>query len=903
MSTTAVFVILILLSIVIGVPSYRRQQTIKRSIESRLALIESQYENIQKANAGYQRLTSNAKGYFTHKKASRWKTSCKDLYEKIGEVVHEDLPLKPEAMIQIRRFKEVFQNLESKRKEVNRAYITNELAKYNKFFDNVEGRKLDAQQRTAIVTDEDNNLVIAGAGSGKTTTIVGKVKYVIDRYKVDPSQILLITFTKDSAKTLTNRIDVEGLSAQTFHSFGKRIVDSVSGVKTSVYDQDQFRKFLRDEFEELQKNDDYLQKVTNYFIYFLKPPKSQLDFASLEEHVSYLRDYNFRAYREVALADDKKTTWKQERVKSTEECMIANFLIFNGVEYKYEEPYPHQIATPDFSQYKPDFTIKSGGKTIFLEHFGVAKNGQVPDWFDPMGNPTATNKYQAGIKWKRELHKKQKTVLIETYSYEMKERTLLRNLKDKLEAAGVVVKPKSKDEIWKIIKDVAPDEVDGIIELFATFITLMKSNNYTVPEVRERNETTGDTLLKERNSIFLDLIEPLISSYQCLLNGRNEIDFSDMINHAAHLIRKNKYQAKFKYVIIDEFQDISIGRFRLVQAVLQQNPECKTFCVGDDWQSIYRFTGSDISLFRYFEKHFGYTEKSKIETTYRFGNPVIETTSGFIMKNPFQESKSLKSKDANKATNYGISSTVNQKYDSTEALLLALKDLVASDHFADKRDVLLLGRYNFDLKRYKSIPKLLKIDLNNKRITYYFQNGSGKQQLEMRFLSAHRAKGLEADVVILLNSFTGKYGLPSGMADDKVLNMLLSEGDDYEHGEERRLFYVAMTRARHMTYVITNAYDKSPFIGEIEATEEENTRKCPRCQIGDLVPKASGITKNGDSYVFYGCTNYKFGCSHSATDFAKGDGSGNQEMKIRAILRKTEMLPITLEKQWNTKYE
>jgi len=190
------------------------------------------------------------------------------------------------------------------------------------------------------------------------------------------------------------------------------------------------------------------------------------------------------------------------------------------------------------------------------------------------------------------------------------------------------------DEIWNLT---GKDNIDRFVELFGTVINLMKNNNIGFDEVRSRNESINRPL---RLDIIIDLIEPVFSAYEEMLKQRKEIDFNDMINLATQYVIENKYQHNYKYVIVDEYQDIGQSRYKLLYEMRQQNPY-KLFCVGDDWQSIYRFSGSDIGFILDFEKYWGPTETDKIETTYRFSQSLIELSGAFVMKNPKQIRKSL----------------------------------------------------------------------------------------------------------------------------------------------------------------------------------------------------------------------------------------------------------------------
>ncbi len=832
---------------------------------------KSRINSIRTAAISYSNHLDHASGYFTNYQLTLWENLYNNLFKEISDKNFENILLSYEDVKIIKIFKNYFMNRAKFRKEYNNQFVSKELQNYNNFFELIEGKKLDLQQKVAIVTDEENNIVIAGAGSGKTTTIVGKVNYVIDRYKVAPEEILLISFTNISASTLAKRIDIEGVKAKTFHKFGKDIIIQVEGIQPSIFDENQYKSVLTNFFNEQIRNEFYLKKVTDYFSMLMKQSKTQFEFKNKGDYIQYLKDQNFRSYKLLPISTKGKITYKMEVVKSIEECKIANFLLFNGIEYQYEYPYEHDTATETFRQYKPDFTIIQNDRKVYIEHFGISRNGDVPNWFKGKDYRTAKDIYHEEMKWKRETHNLHKTNLIETYSYEMSEGTLFESLANQLSKFGIILIPKSPKEIWKLINEAAKDEVSSFIDLFGTFITLMKSNNYSIRDIIEKNNKNNEIFLKKRNSAFIDIIEPIFKLYESYLKDRGEIDFSDMINRASDYINNGSYKKKFRYIIIDEFQDISVGRYNLIKAIKTSNPDCKLFCVGDDWQSIYRFSGSDIALFKEFETYFGVTEKSKIETTYRFNNPLIDISSSFIQKNPNQTRKILKGTSVTKSTEYRIKYSITDNQDDSIALQEIFEEILLSVENISSKHIYILGRYSFDLDRIKNEKGIFKIYKDNGIISYNISNSNEKgeiRRIDAQFLTVHKAKGLEADIVIILNCNSGKHGFPSELSDDQVLNLLLSDADQFENGEERRLFYVAMTRAKEHLYLITDNSYKSKFITELE-TESGNTKnqKCPYCKTADVVLRKTGIAITGSTFKFYGCSNFLYGCDYRKTEW------------------------------------
>ena len=851
----------------LGIEQKRKKAILTREREaSRKQLHDffaSYLSNIKLSVDRFSNFLNFQNGYFSNYLLIDWISHQATLFNEIKDKPYEKIGLSDIEVETIKIFQNYFKNAKTYRDDFNTQFVKDELKIYSLFFDNVEGRKLDSQQRTSIVTDEDNNIVIAGAGSGKTTTIVGKVNYVIDRYRIAPEEILLISFTNKSALTLAGRINIDGVEAKTFHKFGKDIIAEVEGKQPSIFDETQLNPLLAKYFKELINNGNYLSRVTEFFTVFLKPTKSQFEFENQGDYVQYLKDQNFKTYKLKEIPVRGRTTFKMEVVKSIEECRIANFLLFNSIKYEYEFPYEHDTATRAYKQYKPDFTIFQNGKKVYLEHFGVSRHGNVPTWFAKVGETQADakNKYWEKIEWARGMHESKGTLLIETFSYEMSEDILFEKLTNNLIECGITLRPKSPEEIWEIINEAAQEEINSFIALLQTFISLMKSNSLTIKDVTRKNRLIRDNFQRDRNDLFIEIVEPIIELYENRLSERNEIDFSDMINKATSYLSNRNFNKNFSYVIIDEFQDISIGRYQLIKALKDSNPACKLFCVGDDWQSIYRFSGSDIALFKEFENYFGATEKSKIETTYRFYNPLLNLSSEFIQKNQNQARKELKSKSNLGSTDYEIHYSVTDNQDDTFALKQIFDKLLETTYDIECKEIFILGRYNFDIDRIKNGYEIFNIDKVSGKLSYHAKTKMETNTIHAQFLSVHKAKGLEADIVIIINCNSGKHGFPSEMSDDSILNLLLSEADQYENGEERRLFYVAMTRAREKVFFITDNSFKSKFIAELELEGDISLiKKCPRCVTADLIKKSG--SKNGKNWAFFGCSNFLYGCDY-----------------------------------------
>ena len=354
----------------------------------------------------------------------------------------------------------------------------------------------------------------------------------------------------------------------------------------------------------------------------------------------------------------------------------------------------------------------------------------------------------------------------------------------------------------------------------------------------------------QNNNTILSLLEPIFNSYCAYLHEHKEIDFNDMINMATQFVEQRKYINPYKYVIVDEYQDISNARFSLLNSMRKSN-DYDLFCVGDDWQSIYRFAGSDIGYILNFEQYWGSTEISKIETTYRFTQKLIEISGNFIMQNPVQIKKSIKGKTDAVGFALGEISGYTDKF-SIEFMAKKLEDLPRDS------SVFFIGRYSFDAKLL-SDSGLFECQYNNVggfvEVKYRKRN-----DLKMSFITAHKSKGLQADYIFIINNKKSRMGFPSKIQDAAILNLLLDNCDQYPYAEERRLFYVALTRAKKKTFLVTVNNQESEFVMELKERYGNELKReqweCPLCG-GKL------LKKKGPYGEFFGCSNYKTtGCKY-----------------------------------------
>lgn len=825
--------------------------------------------------------------YFSHnwkQKLLLWHKNAVPKVKKFKEDYAEYISSEDEKFFE--QFYNKPETFETDTKQANERYINQELKDNSDLFDDLDGKSLDSQQREAIVVDEDAVKIIAGAGSGKTFTIQGKVKYLTEKRDVDPSEILAISFSNASVDDLKERI-AEPIDIKTFHKVGKDILTQYN--QYSRPDTSALKRIIKRYLtKKALKNEAISKKLIEFFSFYINVPPSDDDIKYEGDLLDWQEGVDFSTLKR-RFKNKQRETLNNEIVRSYEELYIANFLFIYGIKYTYEKiySYPNKNFEREFNKFKeflfsfneeipdelknditkdllnltdifeeyeikdylPDFYLDD--YNIYIEHFGLNRNCE-----NHLIGGKSSEEYVKEMEWKRKVHKKYGTTLIETFSYYQSENRLLTRLAEKLQAQGVEFNEIDYREVYRILlENKTIKEWEDFIVLLKTFIELFKGNNYDETKFKEFYDYVGglkDSFSKDRTIAFLKIVEEIYNDYEAYLLKIKKIDFNDMINKASDCIVKNGLDLPYKYIIVDEYQDTSFTRYNLLRNICD-SIGAKIMVVGDDWQSIYSFSGCDVNIFTKFDNFFDVCETRYIEKTYRNSQQLIDASSNFVMKNPDQTRKELKS---SKSLKYPIK-LVNFDNDFDEILKfeLIIKNIINQSAFKNKK-ILILGRNN------KDIFNLLK--------NFNVENEYGKRKFEIlgdedklrrnkfvkivyrespdvniEYRTVHQSKGLECDNVILINLKNWKAGFPNKMVDDPVLNFVKRNGDSFSYAEERRLFYVALTRTKNNVYLLSPYFKSSVFVQElktdanVELLELENNR----------LETLKNIEKNGERYV------------------------------------------------------
>lgn len=688
----------------------------------------------------------------------------------------------------------------------NESLVDAELRDESDFFHRIEKTPLTEEQSRAVICFDNRVQLVAAAGSGKTSTIVAKAGWTISKGIARPGEVLLLAFNKSAADELGERclarlanagIGAAGLRATTFHSFGLQVIGEATGAKPRLapgLDVDNGLGLLGDVVRDLKRGSPAFAAQWALFQNVLGVPLV----ADSESPPPDAWDPQKRrsGYRTLNL----------DVLKSAGERAIANWLIKSGVDVEYERPYEVDVADAQHSQYRPDFFYPAVG--VYHEHWAFVPGQQLPQSYAG---------YLESSAWKKQVHAANGTTLIETAARDLSDGSLFERLERELRKHGIE-------------PDFDPDRpVPGtplrtdreMLTLFRTFLTHVKSNRLSPEHLRSRVRLGHGGAPDLRESQFLDLFEQVRDEWDRRLHAANEVDFEDMLNRATDLVESGAWSSPFRVVLVDEFQDASHARARMVRALVS-GPARHLFAVGDDWQSIYRFAGSDISAMTRFEETYGAGHVLRLERTFRSSQELSTIAGDFVMKNPAQLRKVVQSERS--VPNPISLAIVDSDAGVVAAIDEHLREIAATTSPGESASVKVLGRYRHEAEL---IPRVTP------------------PRVDVQFQTVHSSKGLEADHVIIPGLNRGAF--PSSKEDDPLLRLALPAGDDFPHAEERRLFYVAMTRAKETVLVIARTGRESEFVTELiddgvlglldDGNEQLAPQVCPSCGKGLMVER------------------------------------------------------------------
>jgi len=692
----------------------------------------------------------------------------------------------------------------------NREFVERRKREYSFLFTK-DGLSLDEEQKEAVVKDDKHNLVVAAAGSGKTEVLITRVAYLIKRKPdgVKPNRILAIAFQdkarREIEQRLRSRYGIGDVNVRTFHKLGKDILEKAGWRirHTDIVDENKFEMVKKIYELKLKNEPDFYNAFLRYVRCF-RDIEEKEDFEDKERALRYKKMLRYVAIDGV-------------RVKSRAEKEILDFFLMhklNGkaIRVEYE---------PDVDGFRPDFWLSE--YDVFIEHWALDKNGNVPEWFGQ-----SSEDYKNNMRRKKEWFDKNGKLLVETFAYEyddenpdrfvdlLKQR-VIEKLQSKYGESFEFI-PLSYGEVVEVAWGPYRDPVANDI---LNFIRNAKTYGLTPNKIMEK---LRNGVWSRKQLAFGELAVAVYRDYEAELSRQGKIDFEDMINKAIDELRSDKslFADVYDHILVDEYQDISAQRYKLIRLLLDRNPKCKLFCVGDDWQSIMGFAGSNVQFFINFDKYFENPAVTKISTNYRSIRSIVDAGASIIKNNgAAQISKPTVSYRDEVRKIKVLRSTHKKDFESryheqtAEDCLNRIKSYL--DNGCAANDVLVLSRYKFPRVVELFVEKAKEVGLS-----VAFDKELAKEN-QIRVMTVHKSKGLQAKAVFLLDVVCGAYGFPCEIEDPSIFAPARENYPPFDNKqEERRLFYVAVTRAKEDLFIYTWEPAKSEFLEEISehATEE-----------------------------------------------------------------------------------
>jgi DNA helicase-4 len=658
--------------------------------------------------------------------------------------------------------------------------------RYAPLFDTLEQHPLTVRQREACVLDEAANLVLAGAGSGKTSVLAGRVAYLLASGLAQPQEILLLAFGKQAADEMRERIasrlpETQEASApspeiSTFHALGLAIIQAVEGKRPALSPLAEGSgarlSLVQDAFEVALQDPNYRSRVLEYLRRYLYPRTDPMQFT---ERAGYLGK----------LAAEELKSLKGETMYSLAEVQIGNWLFRQGIEYCYQHPWPLPLKHSSHQEVLPQFFLPEPG--IWIRHLTLDRRGKALPWQDATAyQAAAVALSQTGGA----------PVIIDTYYWQWQSNRLEKVLPKELEQRQIPWQPLPEEAVLATLREWG--RLQELVEQLNEMLGYYKAGCFDSARLKQQLAQSTEPA---RAKAALVLLRPLFERYQQELKRTRSMDFDDMIGLAIEHVANGRFISPWRQILVDEFQDISEPRARLLRLLRDQHPESALFCVGDDWQAIYRFTGADLSLTTKFADYFGPAAVTALDKTFRFNNAIGEVANRFVQANPAQLRKplaSLQQVEGARVTLHWLDKNAGRSAEPVPMLETLLSQMARSVT-TPPTSVLLLARFRF------SLPDAAQLQRWQQQFP----------QLSIEAMTLHGAKGREADQVILCGLESGRHGLPSEKETHPLIAALLPKAEVFAHAEERRLLYVGLTRARQQVFLLADRARPSPFVQEL----------------------------------------------------------------------------------------
>lgn len=652
----------------------------------------------------------------------------------------------------------------------------------------------DDEQAKSIAAVHGHVQVVARAGSGKTATLVNRAYFLQKHCGVKPGEMMLLAFNKKAAKEMEERLKklLDGQPTphvMTFHALAHALVHPEQNLVHDSSDGSNMAlsRLVQDVVDNRLRDSDCFGRIRKVMLAHFRE-----NWDKIVEGGYYLAQDEMLQYRRSL----QRETLQGEFVKSFGEKLIANILFEHQVPYFYEP-----VERGRLENYHPDFILKrSDGTGVCIEYFGMAGD---PD-YDVMSD---AKRYY----WRNKIG----WTLVEFMPEDITANGVdgfLRLLQTTLEDEGFTFRRMTEDELWHQIQRRAIDRFTAATRGFIARCRKLGLKPNTLALCVSRYIVDCKVQVE---CDFLDLMLTFFADYIERLDAEDKEDFDGLMHRATSVIEEGRTQfsrdqgrqngdlANLRFMLIDEYQDFSKMFHSLVENIRHHNSNLQLFCVGDDWQAINGFAGSDLKYYRDFSKYFENSEQLYISTNYRslagivnIGNAVMHGK-GQLAKAQSKELGTIRLADVDDFQPSAHEEAIHSNDKTTPMVLRIIAKALEED-----KDIVILSRTN----------NICYTDLNDyaKKIRSEFQKD---QHHRIKVSSAHGFKGLQASVVIVLDAVQGCYPL---LHQDWFFQRIFGDSVEQIVEAERRLFYVALTRAKNTLVIFTRKANKSPFLAEVE---------------------------------------------------------------------------------------
>lgn len=684
--------------------------------------------------------------------------------------------------------------------DYNKEFVQRQRKKCKSIFTDIGPSQFDLtpEQERAVVRNGIYNQVVAAAGTGKTLALTTRVAYLVDEQDLDPGRILVVTYTNEATNEMRTRLEehfgITDVEVQTVHAFGRGIIQDAANEYVDSVDSGQIDNFVDRQIRRAREdgNETFLSHYYEFLVHFDDVYYEEEDFETKKEYIQ-------------ARAEQQYTTLKGEEVKSRAEKLIADFLFTHRVAYRYEDIATWADSSSERKEYAPDFYLPE--YDAYIEHWGIDETASVAPWFS-----WSADEYHEKMRWARGEFEESDYTLVETYEFEQTARRLEKALTHRLSEIGVELDRMGFEELVNSAFDYEQRE-GWIKSQFTSFIENAKLFDVKPDEI-EMNLSEANP----RQCHFGYCGIHMLQQYTRFLLENDIIDYADMIHDAVHLIQQNSraYRDRYDHILVDEFQDIGKGKLELVQALT--GPEgAKLFAVGDDWQSIFSFQGAVTQYFTAFEEYFGDPVRTDLTRNFRSPHPVVAAGNHLIEHNENQLAKEVRS-EVDYDANPRIHSLRGYNfYDYVRRVRRYTLDLIQQylSSGTSSSEIMVLCRFDGAVSYLDEI----KNGLRSQEIPYVgnsdrYRGPNSRADDGVSVYTPYQAKGREAKHVIVVHVAEGPYGFPPDSRD----NELIEPVQPIPLGgieEERRVFYVALTRTEHTVDFLTRANKESQFLDEI----------------------------------------------------------------------------------------